>query len=57
MSFKISDYVITKFEILIEDSLYFAIRVFGWMRMGGHKLDTKYQCSLLNVTFQSLLLI
>ena len=54
-SFKIADYVIPKFEICVEDSLYFTIRVFGWMLMDDHELYTKYQSSFLNVTFSRII--
>ena len=54
-SFKISDYVLPKFEIFVEDSLYFTIRVFVWMLMDDHELYTKYQKSILNVTFSKFI--
>ena len=54
-TFKISDYVLPKFEIFVEDSLYFTIRVFAWMLMDSHELYTKYQRSFLNVTFSKFI--
>ena len=43
-----------KFEIFVEDSLYFTIRV-GWMLMDDLELYTKYQRSFLNVTFSKFI--
>ena len=49
------NYVLPKFEIFVEDLLYFTICLFGWMLMDGHKLYTKYQRSFLNVTFSKFI--
>ena len=51
----VKSYVLPKFDIFVEDSLYFTIRVFGWMLMDGHEFYTKYQRSFLNVTFSKFI--
>ena len=54
-SFKLLEEVIPKFEIFVEDSLYFTIRVYGWMLPETHNLYLKYKRSFLNVFFSQFI--
>ena len=50
-----SNYVLPKFEIFVEPSLQFSLRVFGWMLTDDHDLYRKHENSLLNVALSNLI--
>ena len=49
------DYLLPKFEIFVDPSLQFSLRVFGWMLTEDHDLYGKYERSFANVTLSSLI--
>ena len=51
----IEDYLLPKYEIFVEPSLKFSLRVFGWMLTDDHDLYGKYERSLTNVTLSNLI--
>ena len=50
-----SIYLIPKFEIFIDQSLSFCLRVFGWMLSEDHELYSQYDRSFLNVTLSNFI--
>lgn len=54
--FKTQEYVLPKFEIFVEDSLLFTVRVFGWMLPEDHEVYKKYGRSFFNMTFSNFIL-
>ena len=50
-----TDYVLPKFEIFVVNSLYFYVRVFGWMLTDDHPLYKKYEQSFTNITLSNFI--
>ena len=50
-----SEYLLPKFEIFVECSLRFSIRVFGWMLTEDHDIYDKYERSFANVSLTSII--
>ena len=48
------DHIIPKFEIYVESSLVFTIRVFGWLLNNDHEIYVKYERCFSNVTLSNL---
>ena len=48
-------YVLPKFEIFIDQSLSFSLRVYGWMLNEDHELYAMYNRSFLNVTLSNFI--
>ena len=55
ISSHINDYLLPKFEIFVDSSLHFSLRVFGWMLTKDHDLYEKYERSFANVTLSNLI--
>ena len=51
-----STYVIPKFEIFVDQSLSFTLRVFGWTLNDDHDIYEKFQKSLCKVTLSNLII-
>ena len=47
------EYILPKFEIFIESSLRFTVRVYGWLLMDDHDLYKKHTRSFSNITFSN----
>ena len=50
-----TEHLIPKYEIFVESSLRFSLRVFGWMLTEDHDIYTKYERSFGNVTLTSFI--
>ena len=50
-TFKSTNHVLPKFEVFIDNSLTFSLRVYGWMLPQNHQLYSKFNKSFHNVTF------
>ena len=42
--------MLPKYEIFVEPSLRFTLRIFGWMLEKDHELYTRYDRSFVNIT-------
>ena len=52
-TFKSTNHVLPKFEVFIDNTLTFSLRVYGWMLPQNHELYSKFNKSFLNVTFSN----
>ena len=50
-TFKSTNHVLPKFEVFIDNTLTFSLRVYGWMLSQNHELYSKFNKSFHNVTF------
>ena len=50
-----TDTLLPKYEIFVEPSLRFTLRIFGWMLEKEHELYTRYDRSFVNVTLSNFL--
>ena len=49
------NHLIPKYEIFVEPSLRFTLRIFGWMLTDGHELYQEYSRSFSHVTLSSFI--
>ena len=49
------NYLLSKFEIFVDSSLQFTLRVFGWLLTDDHDLYMKYERSFINVTLSNFI--
>ena len=52
-TFKSINHVLPKFEVFIDNTLTFSLRVYGWMLPQNHELYSKFNESFHNVTFSN----
>ena len=50
---KSTDHVLTKFEVYIDNTLTFSLRVYGWMLPQNHELYSEFNKSFHNVTYSN----
>ena len=49
----LANLILPKYEIFVDDSLRFTVRVFGWILSEDHDLYKQYSQSFLNVTLST----
>ena len=52
-TFKSTNHVLPKFEVFIDNTLTFSLRVYGWVLPQNHELYSKFNKSFHNVTFSN----
>ena len=52
-TFMSADHLLPKFEIFIDQSLSFSLRVYGWMLPKDHEIYANVNNSFLNITFSN----
>ena len=55
ITYPTTDTLLPKYEIFVEPSLQFTLRIFGWMLEKDHEIYTRYNRSFLHVTLSNLL--
>ena len=55
LNYVTANYVMPKFQIFIEQSLSFSLRVYGWMLTEDHELYVMHNRSFLNVTLSNFI--
>ena len=56
ISYVSQEYVLPKFEIYVDNSLSFSLRIFGWMLSDDHELYSIFKRSFENVTLSNFIL-
>ena len=52
-----TNHILPKYEIFVDDSLQFTLRVFGWILSEDHDLYKQYSQSFLNVTLSTFIFL
>ena len=55
-SFQSTNHILLKFEVFVDERLYFSVRVYGWMLRDNHEIYSMYSRSFMNVTFSNVTL-
>ena len=55
-SFQSTNHILPKFDIFVDERLYFSVRVYGWMLPDNHEIYSMHSRSFMNVTFSNVTL-